>query len=186
MAIAVVTSTAFWRFMVVHETRPTFTQAPSCSGGLRLAEATLYQPKLRLTGRGSGMVLPSQRRPRVTMKAGFVAASKMSKKAAKQQAKKAAASPAVKVKERKTKEGAIEIDGTVVSHIKNFWTVKLVNGFECRCTLAGKLRQNSIRVLEGDLVTVELSPSDLESGRIVFRRIDKKALDKRKEEEESG
>ncbi|MFN8687226.1 MAG: translation initiation factor IF-1, partial [bacterium] len=35
--------------------------------------------------------------------------------------------------------------------------------------LAGKLRQNRIRVLAGDRVTLELSPYDLTKGRITYR-----------------
>jgi len=47
--------------------------------------------------------------------------------------------------------------------------VELVNGMVVRATLAGKMRMNHIRVLPGDRVTVELSPYDLTTGRIVYR-----------------
>ena len=38
-----------------------------------------------------------------------------------------------------------------------------------RCHLSGKMRMNYIRILPGDVVTVELTPYDLGKGRIVFR-----------------
>ncbi len=46
--------------------------------------------------------------------------------------------------------------------------VKLDDGQEILCHLAGKLRMNRIRVLPGDRVTVEMSPNDTR-GRIVYR-----------------
>jgi len=47
--------------------------------------------------------------------------------------------------------------------------VKLDDGREILCHLAGKLRINRIKVLPGDKVTVELSPYDENRGRIVYR-----------------
>ena len=47
--------------------------------------------------------------------------------------------------------------------------VKLDNGEEILCHLAGKLRMYRIKVLPGDLVTVEVSPYDPGKGRIVYR-----------------
>ncbi|CAJ1367510.1 unnamed protein product [Effrenium voratum] len=74
-------------------------------------------------------------------------------------------------KERKKRDDVIELDGTVVQHSRNFFKVLLANGAEVQCTLAGKLRMNNIKVMEGDSVTVEMSPFDLTKGRIVFRTI---------------
>lgn len=34
---------------------------------------------------------------------------------------------------------------------------------------SGKIRQNKIKILEGDIVTVEMTPYDLEKGRIKYR-----------------
>ena len=42
-------------------------------------------------------------------------------------------------------------------------------GAEIMCTLAGKIRQNKVRILPGDSVLVEVSPYDLTRGRIVWR-----------------
>lgn len=47
--------------------------------------------------------------------------------------------------------------------------IKLENGKEALCHLAGKLRMYRIRVLPGDKVTVEMSPYDEKRGRIVYR-----------------
>lgn len=47
--------------------------------------------------------------------------------------------------------------------------VRLENGKEILCHLAGKLRIYRIRILPGDKVTVEMSPYDDERGRIVYR-----------------
>lgn len=74
-------------------------------------------------------------------------------------------------KERKKKDDVIELEGNVVAHSHNNFKVLLTNGAEVQCTLAGKLRMNNIKVMEGDAVTVEMSPFDLTRGRIVFRTI---------------
>merc|ERR1712217_593138 len=77
---------------------------------------------------------------------------------------------------KKEKENVIEMDGVVMQHARNLFKVTLDNGAECQCTISGRLRMNKIRVLEGDTVTVELSPFDLTRGRITFRKIDKSAM----------
>jgi translation initiation factor IF-1 len=69
-----------------------------------------------------------------------------------------------------SKEEAIEMKGAVVEALPNaMFRVELENGHEVLTTLAGKMRKFRIRVLEGDEVTVELSPYDLERGRITYR-----------------
>lgn len=80
------------------------------------------------------------------------------------------------VKEKKKRDDVIEMDGEVVMHSRNIFKVMLVNGLEVQCTLGGKLRLNKIRVLEGDRVTVEMSPFDLTRGRITFRSINRDLL----------
>jgi translation initiation factor IF-1 len=47
--------------------------------------------------------------------------------------------------------------------------VELENGHTVLATIAGKMRRFRIRVLQGDRVTVEVSPYDLSRGRITFR-----------------
>jgi translation initiation factor IF-1 len=47
--------------------------------------------------------------------------------------------------------------------------VRLENGHECICVTSGRIKQNFIRIIKGDEVTIELSPYDLNLGRIVYR-----------------
>ena len=68
------------------------------------------------------------------------------------------------------KEEHIEMDGIVVETLPNtMFRVELENGAKITAHTAGKLRKNRIRVLQGDTVTVEISPYDLQKGRITFR-----------------
>lgn len=68
------------------------------------------------------------------------------------------------------KEAAIEQDGTIVEALSNaMFRVELENGHRVLATISGKLRQNFIRILPGDKVTLELSPYDLSKGRIIWR-----------------
>lgn len=70
-----------------------------------------------------------------------------------------------------SKKDAIEVTGVVDEVLPNaIFRVKLDNGHEIQAHLSGKLRMNSIRILEGDKVTVELSPYDLSQGRITWRK----------------
>ena len=64
----------------------------------------------------------------------------------------------------------IEIEGTILESMPNaMFRVKLENDHEILAHISGKIRKNFIRILPGDKVTVELSPYDLNNGRIVFR-----------------
>ena len=68
------------------------------------------------------------------------------------------------------KEGALELEGTVVEALPNaMFRVELANGHKVLTTISGKMRQHYIRILPEDRVVVELSPYDLTRGRIVFR-----------------
>ncbi|NLA81351.1 MAG: translation initiation factor IF-1 [Clostridiaceae bacterium] len=68
------------------------------------------------------------------------------------------------------KEEAIEVKGVVVDTMPNaVFRVRLENGFEVIAHISGKLRQNYIKILNGDNVTVELWPYDLTRGRIIWR-----------------
>lgn len=49
------------------------------------------------------------------------------------------------------------------------YAVKLENGVVIRATISGKMRMNRIRIIQGDRVTVEISPYDVTQGRIVYR-----------------
>ena len=68
------------------------------------------------------------------------------------------------------KSNTIEAMGTVIDAQPNaMFKVKLDNDFEILAHISGKIRRHYIRVLPGDKVTVELSPYDLNRGRIVYR-----------------
>ncbi len=68
------------------------------------------------------------------------------------------------------KEEAIEVDGKIVEALPNaVFRVELDNGHKILAHISGRMRKNFIRILEGDRVTVELSPYDLSRGRITFR-----------------
>lgn len=68
------------------------------------------------------------------------------------------------------KEEAIEVEGTVTEALPNgMFYVELENGKTILGYLSGKIRKFRIRVLRGDRVLVELSPYDLNKGRIVYR-----------------
>ena len=64
----------------------------------------------------------------------------------------------------------IELEGTVVDALPNtVFKVELQNGHVITAHISGKLRMNYIRILPGDKVKVELSPYDLNRGRIIWR-----------------
>ena len=59
-----------------------------------------------------------------------------------------------------SKEDVIEIEGTVVESLPNAqFRVELPNGHQLLAHISGKLRMNFIRILPGDKVTLEMSPS---------------------------
>ncbi len=65
----------------------------------------------------------------------------------------------------------IEVTGKVVKALPNtIFLVELENGHEIRAHISGKLRMNYIKILPGDVVTVEMSPYDLTKGRITWRK----------------
>lgn len=68
------------------------------------------------------------------------------------------------------KEDVIEVEGTVVETLPNTnFKVRLENGHQILAHISGKLRMNYIKILPGDKVKVELSPYDLNRGRITWR-----------------
>jgi translation initiation factor IF-1 len=68
------------------------------------------------------------------------------------------------------KETGIKVDGTVVEVLGNdLFRVSLENGHEVLAHLSGKMRKNFIRILLSDRITVELTPYDLNRGRITYR-----------------
>lgn len=68
------------------------------------------------------------------------------------------------------KEEMLEFTGTIVELLPNAtFRVKLENDHEIVAHTAGKMRKNRIRVLTGDKVLVEMTPYDLNKGRITYR-----------------
>lgn len=66
---------------------------------------------------------------------------------------------------------AVEVEGTVVEPLPNaMFRVELDNGHKVLAHISGKMRMHYIRILPGDRVTVELSPYDLNRGRITYRK----------------
>ena len=62
------------------------------------------------------------------------------------------------------------MEGTVVEPLPNaMFRVQLETGHRVLAHISGKMRMHFIKILPGDKVTVELSPYDLERGRIIYR-----------------
>ncbi len=70
----------------------------------------------------------------------------------------------------KPKEDAIVMEGTVLEPLPNaMFRVELENGHNVLAHISGKMRMHYIRILPGDKVQVELTPYDLQRGRITYR-----------------
>jgi len=68
------------------------------------------------------------------------------------------------------KEDHIEMQGTVIETLPNtMFRVELENGHIVTAHISGKMRKHYIRILTGDKVVVQLTPYDLNKGRIVYR-----------------
>ena len=69
-----------------------------------------------------------------------------------------------------SKQDVIEVEGTILESLPNaMFQVKLENGHVILAHISGKIRMNFIKILPGDRVTVELTPYDLNRGRITSR-----------------
>ena len=69
-----------------------------------------------------------------------------------------------------SKQDVIEVEGTISEALPNaMFQVQLVNGHTILAHISGKIRMNFIKILPGDKVTVELTPYDLNRGRITYR-----------------
>jgi translation initiation factor IF-1 len=68
------------------------------------------------------------------------------------------------------KEEVIEVEGKILESLPNaMFRVELENGHMVLAHISGKMRMHFIKILPGDKVTVELSPYDLNRGRITYR-----------------
>ena len=69
-----------------------------------------------------------------------------------------------------SKEDLIRLAGVVDELLPSaMFRVILENGHPIVATISGRLRKNNIRILAGDSVDIEMSPYDLNRGRIVYR-----------------
>ncbi len=69
-----------------------------------------------------------------------------------------------------TDKQVIEVEGKVIEVLPNArFRVELEGGHVILCHISGKMRMHYIRILSGDRVKVEMSPYDIEKGRIVYR-----------------
>jgi translation initiation factor IF-1 len=68
------------------------------------------------------------------------------------------------------KQDLIKVDGVIDEVLPNTqFIVTLENGHKILAHISGKMRMNFIKILQGDKVTVEISPYDLSKGRIIYR-----------------
>lgn len=63
----------------------------------------------------------------------------------------------------------LEFEGEVIDSNKGKFKVKVNENYTVMCTLSGKIRMNSVRILLGDRVKIEVSEYDTSQGRIVYR-----------------
>ena len=74
------------------------------------------------------------------------------------------------------KEELIQLEGRVTELLPDArYRVELDNGHSIVAYTAGRMKKNRIKTLAGDRVTVEMSPYDLDKGRVVFRHKDERA-----------
>lgn len=64
---------------------------------------------------------------------------------------------------------AIELEGIVVECSNSKFKVKVNDNLTALCTLSGKIRLNSVKIIVGDRVLIEVSPYEITKGRIIFR-----------------
>lgn len=74
------------------------------------------------------------------------------------------------------KEELIQFEGLVIEALPDArFRVQIDSGHEVIAYTAGRMKKNRIKTLAGDRVTVEMSPYDLEKGRLIFRHKDERA-----------
>jgi translation initiation factor IF-1 len=74
------------------------------------------------------------------------------------------------------KEDLLQFEGLVVEALPDArFRVQLDSGHEVVAYTAGKMKKNRIKTLAGDRVTIEMSPYDLQKGRLIFRHKDERA-----------
>lgn len=75
-----------------------------------------------------------------------------------------------------SKEETIELEGTVTDVLPDArFRVELENGHLVTAYTSGRMKKNRIRTLVGDRVTVEMTPYDLDKGRVIYRHKNERA-----------
>jgi translation initiation factor IF-1 len=86
------------------------------------------------------------------------------------------AGPAIRKEHDVAKEDLLEFEGLVTEILPDArFRITLDNGHVLVAYTAGRMKKNRIKTLAGDRVTVEVSPYDLEKGRLIFRHKDERA-----------
>lgn len=69
------------------------------------------------------------------------------------------------------KDNVIIVEGEVIENLPNtLFKVKLMNSEKViLCYLSGRMRKNYIKILPGDKIRAEITPYDLNRGRIIYR-----------------
>lgn len=63
----------------------------------------------------------------------------------------------------------VELEGVVVDSSNGIFKVQVNTNHTVICTLSGKIRMNSVKILKGDKVKIAVSPYDTNRGRIIYR-----------------
>ncbi len=64
----------------------------------------------------------------------------------------------------------VEVEGKIIAVLPStMFRVELDNGHKVLAHISGKLRKHFIKITVGDVVKMEMSPYDLDKGRIVYR-----------------
>jgi len=75
------------------------------------------------------------------------------------------------------KEELLEFEGVVVDVLPDArFRIKLDNEHEIIAYTAGRMKKHRIRTLVGDRVTIEMTPYDLDKGRVIYRHKDERAV----------
>jgi translation initiation factor IF-1 len=74
------------------------------------------------------------------------------------------------------KEELLQFEGIVTEGLPDArFRVQLDTGHQIVAYTAGRMKKNRIKTLAGDRVTIEMSPYDLDKGRLIFRHKDERA-----------
>jgi len=78
--------------------------------------------------------------------------------------------PSASPERKMSKKDIIELSGTIIDVLPNQqFKVETELNQTIICYTAGKMRQNRIRLVQGDAVQIEMTPYDLTRGRITYR-----------------